>query len=148
MNSRHFTVIGAPFNGIGVTPEQENPAQSLREAGLIDLLRSRGASVNDLGDIEIAAFDGLRDEETHVLNTESWKETSLNLTRKLTDVLNQDTRPIVLGGDCGILLGIMGTFAKRGDRAGLVTLDGHTDFRNPRFSMTARSSFSATASLT
>jgi arginase len=134
MNSRHFSVIGAPFNGIGVSPDQENPAQALRDAGLISLLESSGASAVDLGDIKISPFDGHRDEATHVLNQQAWKETSLILSNKLREVLDQDTTPIILGGDCGILPGIFGALVNRGKRVGLVMLDGHTDFRSPESS--------------
>ncbi len=134
MNARRYSVIGVPFNGIGVSPEQENPARALRDAGLIGLLESRGSCTSDRGDIEIAEFDGYRDETTHVLNMTAWKETSLRLSGTLSEVLDQGTIPIILGGDCGILLGIIGAFSLRGSRVGLVMLDGHTDFRSPESS--------------
>ena len=134
MNASHYSVIGAPFNGIGVSPEQENPAGALRDAGLIGLLESRGFSVADLGDIEIPAFDGFRDDNTRVLNMTAWKETSLRLSNTLREILVQDTTPVILGGDCGILLGIIGALVSRGNRVGLVMLDGHTDFRSPESS--------------
>lgn len=70
----HITVIGVPFNGIGIPPEQENPAQAIRDAGLIDLLKSRGLSVTDLGDLQISRFNGQRDELTHVLNLAAGKK--------------------------------------------------------------------------
>jgi arginase len=130
----HITVIGVPFNGIGVPPEQENPAQAIRDAGLIDFLESRGASVTDLGDVEISPFDGRRDEMTHVLNSISWKETSIRLSDRLGDIIGHNTALVVLGGDCGILLGIIGAYVRLERRIGLVMLDGHADFRSPETS--------------
>ncbi|MGR7001968.1 arginase family protein [Yinghuangia aomiensis] len=38
--------------------------------------------------------------------------------------------PVVLGGDCSILLGCL-LGARRGGRCGLVHVDGHSDFRHP-----------------
>ncbi len=131
MPARHITIIGAPFNGIGVPPEEENPAQAIRDAGLVDLLRQRGATVVDLGDIEIPPFESRRDELTQVLNLAAWRETSLRLSSRLREVINQDTTFVILGGDCGILLGIVGAFVEHGRKIGLVMLDGHTDLRSP-----------------
>jgi arginase len=55
-------------------------------------------------------------------------------TRRLADriasVLATGAAPLVLGGDCSVLLGV-GLAMKRHGRCGLVHVDGHTDFRNP-----------------
>lgn len=134
MSERHITVIGVPFNGIGVPPEQENPAQAIRDAGLTELLKSRGMSVTDLGDLQIPPFNGQRDELTHVLNLAAWKETSIRLSERLSEFIGHNTTQLILGGDCGILLGIIGAFIKLRKKIGLVMLDGHADFRSPESS--------------
>lgn len=134
MIGRQVTVVGVPFNGIGVPPEKENPARAIRDAGLIDFLESRGASVADLGDIEIPPFSGRRDESTHVLNLDAWKETSLRLSNRLSEFIDHNSSLVILGGDCGILLGIIGAFVQAGKKIGLVMLDGHADFRSPESS--------------
>ena len=46
-------------------------------------------------------------------------------------VLDQGAFPIVLGGDCTILLGITLALRRRG-RSGLLFLDGHADFYQPQ----------------
>jgi arginase len=134
MIAQNFTVLGVPFNGIGVPPEQENPAQAIRDAGMINLLEMRGASVVDLGDLEIPPFDGYRDERNQVLNLAAWRDTSVRLSNRLGELLDRDSTFIILGGDCGILLGIIGAFVQRGRSIGLVMLDGHADFRSPESS--------------
>jgi arginase len=45
-------------------------------------------------------------------------------------VLDRGERPIVLGGDCSILLGTLLALRRRG-RFGLLFLDGHADFYQP-----------------
>jgi arginase len=46
-------------------------------------------------------------------------------------VLDASRFPIVLGGDCSILLGATLALRRRG-RYGAAFLDGHSDFRHPR----------------
>ncbi len=132
-NSRLF-VLGVPFNGDGTTPDSENPADNLRQAGLLECLQS-GGTVIDLGDVEIPEFDGKRDMETQILNLPTWLKTSKSVAKTITKV-DQDAFLLVLGGDCSILLGIFGGFALQGRRVGLVMLDGHTDYREPSTSET------------
>ena len=48
-------------------------------------------------------------------------------------LLDAGERPLVLGGDCSILLGAMLALRRRG-RFGLLHVDGHLDFRHPGWS--------------
>jgi len=123
-------ILGVPFNGDGTPPDQENPADSLRQAGLLECLRSRGRTVIDLGNVGILDFDGKRDVETQILNLHAWLKTSDNVAETIVTI-NKDAFTLVLGGDCSILLGIFGGLALQGRRVGLVMLDGHTDYREP-----------------
>ena len=52
------------------------------------------------------------------------------LARRITALLDDCDTPLVLGGDCSVLLGI-GLATSARDGIGLVHLDGHTDFRHP-----------------
>jgi hypothetical protein len=58
----------------------------------------------------------------------------VDYTQRLADAvaasLDAGERPLVLGGDCTILLGILLALARRG-RYGLLFLDGHADFYQP-----------------
>jgi arginase len=58
-------------------------------------------------------------------------EYSLRLATRVEDALDRGLFPIVLGGDCSILLGNALALRRRG-RYGLVYLDAHSDFRHPR----------------
>lgn len=57
------------------------------------------------------------------------------LADRLESLLSADRFPVVLGGDCSILLGSALALRRRGSatgrRYGLVFVDGHTDFRHP-----------------
>lgn len=53
-----------------------------------------------------------------------------DLGRVVAQVLKSGDFPLVLGGDCSILLGCLAG-ARTGGRCGLVHVDGHSDFFNP-----------------
>ena len=55
---------------------------------------------------------------------------SRDLADTVEELLGKGHFPLVMGGDCSILLGNMLALRKRG-RFGLAFLDGHLDFRNP-----------------
>ena len=124
-------LIGIPFNGDGTRPEIENPAAVLREAGMSTLALSGEDSLVDYGDLDIPGFEGIRDRITGVLNLEAWKETSRQAANQLRAIQQEVDFTIVLGGDCSILLGIFGAIRSFRQRVGLVSLDGHTDYRDP-----------------
>ena len=52
------------------------------------------------------------------------------LADEIGSVLSRGAFPIVLGGDCSILLGSLLALRRRG-RYGLLFLDGHADFAHP-----------------
>jgi arginase len=57
-------------------------------------------------------------------------EHARRLADRIERVLGARGAPLVVGGDCSVLLGAGIAMARRG-AAGLVHVDGHTDFRHP-----------------
>lgn len=127
-------ILGTPFNGLGSPPNTENPAEGLRQAKLIPLLESNGHSVTDLGDLSGFQFQEIRDPETGIKDIDLWVELSNSLSRKLGTILDRKAFPLLLGGDCSMLVGILSAFAQRDTEVGLVFLDGHADFHSPETS--------------
>jgi arginase len=121
-------IFGTPFNGLGSPPDIENPGDGLRQANLIPLLESNGHSVIDLGDLSGFQFQEIRDLETGINDFDMWIDLSNALSRKLGAILERDSFPLVLGGDCSMLVGIFSAFAQRDQEIGLIFLDGHADF--------------------
>jgi arginase len=76
-----------------------------------------------------------RDKDTHCLNTQALQDFSAILRKSVARSLDQLHFPLVLGGDCSILLGIMPSLKKKG-RYGLVFVDAHADFYEPEKSTT------------
>jgi arginase len=127
-------LLGTPFNGLGSPPNIENPADGLRQARLIPLLESKGHAVTDLGDLSGFQFQEIRDPETGVKDIDQWIDISNELSRRLGTILKRESFPLLLGGDCSMLVGILAAFVGRDTEVGLVFLDGHADFQSPETS--------------
>ncbi|KUO14783.1 arginase family protein [Streptomyces dysideae] len=122
---RDLAIIEAP-SVLGLRPSgvEELPA-ALLGAGLAD-----GIGVVRSGRVEPPAYDARRDEETGVLNPGGIARYSVELADAVGDILDRGLFPVVLGGDCTILLGTLLALRRHG-RHGLLFLDGHTDFYQP-----------------
>ena len=65
-----------------------------------------------------------------VLNPTGLRDYSFALAEAVTTVLDAGDFPVVLGGDCSIVLGSMLALRRRG-RHGLLFIDAHADFYQP-----------------
>jgi arginase len=70
------------------------------------------------------------DAETGVLNLAGISAYTVMLADAIEPLLARGDMPVVLGGDCSILLGCLLATRRRG-RSGLLFLDGHADFFQP-----------------
>lgn len=122
---RELAIIEAP-SVLGLRPSgvQDLPA-ALLDAGL-----SAHPGTVHAGRIEAPAYDPRRDADTGVLNPGGIAQYSVRLADAVGAVLDAGRFPVVLGGDCSILLGNLLALRRRG-RYGLLFLDGHTDFYQP-----------------
>lgn len=123
---RELAIIEAP-SVLGLRPSgvQELPT-ALLDAGL-----SAGLDAVRVGRVEPQAYDPTRDADTGVLNPHGIADYSARLADAVGDVLDSGRFPVVLGGDCSILLGNLLALRRRGQRPRLLFLDGHTDFYQP-----------------
>jgi arginase len=120
-----FAVIRAP-SVLGLRPTGvERLPEALLDAGLADRLNAR-----DAGTIDPPPYDPRRDTSTGFLNPRGIAAYSSRLADAVASCLDAGEFPIVLGGDCSILLGITLALRRRG-RHGLLFLDGHADFYQP-----------------
>lgn len=110
--------------GLRPTGVQAGPS-ALRTAGLHARLGSY-----DEARIEVPPYSDVRDPGTGVLNPQGVAAVARDLAAAVGTALDSERFPIVLGGDCSILLGPMLALRRRG-RFGLVFIDGHADFQHP-----------------
>jgi len=131
-----LTLLSAPTNlGLrpprrGSVPGTAKAPEALREAGLFHRLASFGA--RDGGVVLPGRY--VDDDDTRdgvlVRNQEQLIDHTRRLAQRIEEVWAADEVPVVLGGDCSIVLAAGVASAHRA-RTGLVHVDGHTDFRHP-----------------
>jgi arginase len=121
-----YAIIEAP-SILGLKPTGVDRLPSvLLQHGLADQLHARRAGRV----VPTAAYDTRRDPQTLTLNARGIAEYSVQLANAVTDVVERDEFPILLGGDCSIVLGSTLALRRRG-RYGLLFIDGHADFYQP-----------------
>jgi arginase len=130
-----ITIIAAPTNlGLrppepGSVPGTSKAPEALREAGLIRRLEELGAL--DGGAIIPGRYvDDANRAPGQVRNERAIVAHARRLADRVAGVLDADRAPLVLGGDCSLLLAAGIALSSR-DGAGLIHIDGHTDFRHP-----------------
>lgn len=109
----------------------ENLPQALRACGLLQALAAA-----DAGKVVPPPYSHERDSNTNILNPLGIREFSLSLAEKVTFILKGNQFPLVLGGDCSILIGNALALRRTGKRYGLFFIDGHADFYQPEASPT------------
>jgi arginase len=113
------SVLGLRPTGVEKLPDALRAAQ----------LHSR-LNVSDVHRVRPLPYDDRRDEATGMLNPRALVEYTHQLADVVTTALERGARPLVLGGDCTILLGNLLALRRRG-QYGLLFLDGHADFYQP-----------------
>ena len=98
---------------------------ALRDAGLHERLGSP-----DVVRIAVPPYSAVRDTATELLNPGGIAAVARDLAGAVDAALDNDVFPVVLGGDCSIVLGPVLALRRRG-RYGLAFLDGHADFQRP-----------------
>jgi arginase len=124
---RKHAVIEAP-SALGHVPSHLGVARmpdALQAAGLAERLAARRAAR-----VAPPAYSPDRDPDTLVMNPTALREYSILLADAVEGVLDAQEFPVVLGGDCSIILGTMLALKRRG-RYGLLYIDGHPDFYQP-----------------
>jgi arginase len=118
-------VIDAP-SALGLHPSgvQDAP-DALRESGLHRLLKRTGVIR-----VDVPPYSPARDTNTHVLEPEVISVLAMRVADCVQATIGDGRFPIVLGGDCSIVLGPLLALRRRG-RYGLAFIDCHADFLHP-----------------
>jgi arginase len=113
------STLGLSTDGVESLPDQ------LLEFGLAKRIDARHA-----GRLAVPPKHPTPDPETRTLNAKAIAEWSPKLADAVEEVLDAGDFPVVLGGDCTIVLGSMLALRRRG-RYGLLFIDGNADFFQP-----------------
>jgi arginase len=114
-------LLGAPWDCSGTDRGEARAPAALRAAGLADRVDV------DLGDAATAITSSRRDEATGVRALPDTIAAARALAATLADGIraHPGRRPLILGGDCSLLLGV---FARAAGDTGLWFVDGHPDY--------------------
>src|SRR5687767_4702467 len=126
-------IVSAP-SILGLRPTGvEQLASALLNTGRLDTLNP----IEPLIEVPAlnAGYNKYRDPKTKCLNPEAIHDFSRVLMTHITEQVERSGFPLVLGGDCSILIGIMPALRSKGN-FGLIFLDAHADFYEPEKSTT------------
>lgn len=123
--TRRYAILEAP-SILGLKPSGvEDLPGALLGHGLARNLDARHA-----GRVETPPYDARRDPETLTLNARAIAAWTPRLADAVEAVIDRGEFPVILGGDCSIVLGPTLALRRRG-RSGLLFIDGHADFYQP-----------------
>ena len=136
VTGRPITVIDAPSN-LGLRPPRPGHepgvykmAGALRAQAIVERLKA-----TDAGRVAPGPYSHELDPAVGIRNHEGIHTFAIQLADRVALHLQAGHFPMVLGGDCSILLGPMLALRRTG-RYGLFFIDGHTDFNTPAMSQT------------
>ena len=115
-----LALLDAPIDCSGAGRGEERAPAALRAAGLVERLGAR-----DAGEADGRIRDRRRDPDTGVVGAGEVRRASIAIASGVREVLDARERPLVLGGDCTLLLGV---FQAVPPGSGLWFVDGHADF--------------------
>lgn len=125
MPTLSYAILEAPSTlGLATDGVERLPDQLLK-LGLAERIHARRAER-----LAVPPKDPVPDPATGVLNAAAIAAWSPRLADAVEAVLDAGEFPVVLGGDCTIVLGSMLAFRRRG-RYGLLFIDGNADFFQP-----------------
>jgi arginase len=126
--TRRYAILEAP-SALGHVPEHlgvERAPEVLLEAGLAGGLNARRA-----GRVPAEGYSSVLDPLFKVMNPQPLRDNSIALADEVGALIGGGEFPVVLGGDCSLLLGSMLALRRRG-RYGVLYVDGDADFTSPR----------------
>lgn len=130
MTRRGWGVVGVPSSAAAHWPGIERAPRALREAGLVEAMRSAGLSVVDHGDRPEARFRAARsaDEPNDLARVVDIVQ---DAAVAVGEVVAARRRPLVLGGECTLALSLVSAYAQAGQDVGIVYVDGGQDLVLP-----------------
>jgi arginase len=118
-----WVLVGAPLDCSGTNRGEARAPEALRDAGLAQRTCAR-----DAGEIDATVNDPNRDARTGVIGFEQIRGASKEIDSAVAAVLDEGGKPLVVGGDCTVLVGALAAAKEQLGRVGLAFVDGHLDF--------------------
>jgi len=127
-------LLGVPTNSAGTIDGVARAPAALRDAGLLEALR-RDGEVHDYGDVTLPDPSPERDAGTLLIDPRGLATMVARVRDSVASILANEHFPLVIGGDCPLLLGCLAAAGRPGP-LGLLFVDGHEDAYRPEQSST------------
>lgn len=115
-------LIAVPYDCTGRFAGCERAPAALRRAGIVEALE-----LTDLGNMQVAIADPRRDPDSGVIGLADLLAANRVVRDRVGGLLGSGRRPLVLGGDCTLLIGVAAALGAHHPGAGLAFVDGHLD---------------------
>jgi arginase len=130
-----LAVIGVPYTSSGRTDGEARAPSVVRAAGLLDALAVE-SDVVDYGDVPVPSATSDRDPETGIIAPAALAGMIDTVSSSVRRALDEPRLPLVIGGECPLLLGCLEAARAEFGRIGLLFVDGHEDAWTPQQSTT------------
>jgi arginase len=140
---RTIGLLGVPTNSAGTISGVARAPTTLREVGLVEALR-QDTDVHDYGDVMLPDPSPGRDPMSLLIDHHGLIAMVTRVRDAVTSIMDNGHFPLVIGGDCPLLLGCLAA-AKTNERIGLLFVDGHEDAYLPAQSSTGEAADSELA---
>jgi arginase len=133
-----FEFVGVPYTSTAEPGGIARAIHVLRSAGLVDRLQAAG-DVHDAGDLALIEGDGKRGP-SGLLNEAALARLVVATREAVAAIHDRHRLPLLVGGDCPVLLGALAAIRDRHGTPGLMLIDGHEDAWPPSLSQTGEAS--------
>lgn len=130
-----ITIIGVPTNSSGKIDGVARGPSVLRQAGLVEELDNY-FDVHDYGDVFFSQPVPERSACSGIIAERSLVSIIFAVRTAVNSVLTENRFPLVIGGDCPLLLGCLASARDMYSRIGMLFVDGHEDAYTPHQSPT------------
>jgi len=127
---KKIALIGAPTSAAALRAGHERAPAALRDAGLVARLTSAGFEVTDLGDSTKRTFQ-VDDEHPRARNVAALVEVLNDLRPRVEQAIKSGALPLVIGGDCSIVLATIAGARRYYRQVNLIYVDGDADLNVP-----------------
>jgi arginase len=121
-----WTLTGVPTSAGAHHAGQDKAPAALRAGGLVGRFRAAGISIADEGDVTGSVF-AVDHDHPQARNLSAVVEVAREVADAVAAQVQDGQRPLVLGGDCTITLGVVAGFRRVHPDVGLAYVDGDAD---------------------
>jgi arginase len=121
-----WVLLGVPTSAGAHHAGQDRAPGAMRAAGLLDRLRAAGVAVTDAGDLPGSVF-AVDAEHPRARNLAAVSRVAREVADAVEDQVRAGRRPLVVGGDCTITLGVVAGLRRVHQDVGLAYVDADAD---------------------